>query len=495
MLQRRAIEEACPDDQDRTALLANLGVALRAQSDATGDLGSLDEAIAVLRQAVAATQPGQTHRPRRVSNLGAALRARFERTGDPADLAEAVALLSQAIEEVSRESEDYSGLLSNRADALLDLANTLRNQGKLAEAETEFRTVLDSRLRVLGPDHPDTLASRNNLATVLAQQGKLAEAEAAFREALAGQELILGPDHPDTLASRNNLASILAEQGQIAEAEAAFHAVLDSRSRVLGPDHPDTLTSRNKLASVLVEQGRLAEAVTELDALLDDQQRVLGQMHPDTLTTKALLTGTLDALAKAHTKPASHRGLPLVHRVILVVDIDKFGTRTDAQQLSMRVGLYQILKQAFAEASIPLDLCAVEDRGDGAVVLVPPDIPKNLLVHPLPERLSTALRVFNTGQPEAARMCLRVALHAGEVLHDMHSFVGAAINLTLRLSDAPQVKKALESSPGELVFVVSDLFYNEIMRFHPEASPDSYRKTMITMKETNNTAWLRPPGD
>jgi hypothetical protein len=34
---------------------------------------------------------------------------------------------------------------------------------------------------VLGRDHPDTLASMNNLATSLRQQGKYAEAEAMYR--------------------------------------------------------------------------------------------------------------------------------------------------------------------------------------------------------------------------------------------------------------------------------------------------------------------------
>jgi hypothetical protein len=32
------------------------------------------------------------------------------------------------------------------------------------EAITQFTRLLDDRLRVLGPDHPATLATRNNLA-------------------------------------------------------------------------------------------------------------------------------------------------------------------------------------------------------------------------------------------------------------------------------------------------------------------------------------------
>ncbi|WP_248003680.1 tetratricopeptide repeat protein [Streptomyces mirabilis] len=39
----------------------------------------------------------------------------------------------------------------------------------MEEAEAEHRAVLDIRTRVLGPEHPDTLTSRNDLADVSAQ--------------------------------------------------------------------------------------------------------------------------------------------------------------------------------------------------------------------------------------------------------------------------------------------------------------------------------------
>ena len=65
---------------------------------------------------------------------------------------------------------------------------------------------LAARERVLGPDHPDTLQSRNNLATAYRAAGRLDEAISLHEQTLAARERVLGPDHPDTLASRNNLA-------------------------------------------------------------------------------------------------------------------------------------------------------------------------------------------------------------------------------------------------------------------------------------------------
>jgi hypothetical protein len=61
--------------------------------------------------------------------------------------------------------------------------------------------VLAAALRVLGPDHPDTLATRHQIALEMAERGDHAGAGAEFRDVLAARLRVLGPDHPDTLAA------------------------------------------------------------------------------------------------------------------------------------------------------------------------------------------------------------------------------------------------------------------------------------------------------
>jgi Tfp pilus assembly protein PilF len=95
---------------------------------------------------------------------------------------------------------------------------------------------------VLGPEHPDTLTSVDNLSSVLERQGKYKEAEATHRRALEGSKKILGPEHPDTLTSVNNLGLVLARQGKYEEAEAMDRRALKGsekipgREKVLGSD-------------------------------------------------------------------------------------------------------------------------------------------------------------------------------------------------------------------------------------------------------------------
>jgi hypothetical protein len=56
---------------------------------------------------------------------------------------------------------------------------------------------------------------------MLAAQGELAQAKPLYERALAIYENVLGPEHPDTAQSVNNLASLLLAQGDLARARAA----------------------------------------------------------------------------------------------------------------------------------------------------------------------------------------------------------------------------------------------------------------------------------
>ena len=71
---------------------------------------------------------------------------------------------------------------------------------------------------------------------------------------------MLGPEHPDTLESINNLAKTYSDQGKHSEAEELQIHVLETRKRVLGPEHPDTLSSNNNLAGTYSHQGKYSEA-------------------------------------------------------------------------------------------------------------------------------------------------------------------------------------------------------------------------------------------
>jgi tetratricopeptide (TPR) repeat protein len=72
------------------------------------------------------------------------------------------------------------------------------------------------------------------IASVLQDQGKYHDAEVALREVLAVREQALGPEHPDTLATRDRLARALAFEGKYGEAETEYRTVIQLREKTLG---------------------------------------------------------------------------------------------------------------------------------------------------------------------------------------------------------------------------------------------------------------------
>jgi hypothetical protein len=77
-----------------------------------------------------------------------------------------------------------------------------------------YQQVVEGRQKVLGKEHPNTLASINSLAWTLNEQGKHEAAEVMARWALEGREKVLGKEHPNTLTSARNLDWILYCSGK-----------------------------------------------------------------------------------------------------------------------------------------------------------------------------------------------------------------------------------------------------------------------------------------
>ena len=204
-------------------------------------------------------------------------------------LSEAIALLEQVLTDCVRVlGEDHPDTLASRNN----LAGAYESAGRLNEAITLYEQVLPDRIRILGEDHPITLASRNNLATTYRSAGRLTEAITLFEQVLTDSIRILGEDHPNTLTIRNNLAGAYRAAGRLTEAITLFEQVLPDSIRILGEDHPNTLGSRNNLATTYRSAGRLTEAITLYEQVLTDSIRILGEDHPNTLTIRNNLAAT-----------------------------------------------------------------------------------------------------------------------------------------------------------------------------------------------------------
>jgi hypothetical protein len=128
---------------------------------------------------------------------------------------------------------------------LLSSVVSLGESGQVAAARDTSVALYRTALYYLGPDDPDTLATRHNVALWRGVAGDVAGAATAYEELLTDSLRVLGPDHPDTLAARGNLTRWKGEAGDATGAATAYEELLTDYLRVLGPDHPDTVAIRS----------------------------------------------------------------------------------------------------------------------------------------------------------------------------------------------------------------------------------------------------------
>ncbi|MGI8333619.1 cyclic nucleotide-binding domain-containing protein [Actinomadura scrupuli] len=178
---------------------------------------------------------------------------------------------------------------------------------------------------------------------------------------------------------------------------------------------------------------------------------------------------------------------------IFYTDIASFsgGQRDDEDRRLVRRVMYDLVKEAFEESEVSWSQIYWEDRGDGVLAVVPPQVPTFRLVDPLLTRLAAKLRRHNRQASAAVRIQLRIALHVGPVVSDPEGVSGEAIIHTARLLDAPALKDRLVSSDADLGFIASQFVYDTVVKHSPgQVDPKDFQWVMVQVKEAKLRAWL-----
>ena len=184
---------------------------------------------------------------------------------------------------------DHSG--KPRISVAWKFAMCLYVDVRFIEAEALFTEVMETRKRVLGAEHPDTLTSMNNLASTYWSQGRWKEAEELFVQVMETRKKVSGAEHPSTLTSMNNLALTYRSQGRWKEAEQLFMQVMETTKRVLGAEHSNTLTSMSNLAYTWKSQGRDSDALNLMEECIQLMTRTSGVDHQLIFSSVAALMG------------------------------------------------------------------------------------------------------------------------------------------------------------------------------------------------------------
>jgi tetratricopeptide (TPR) repeat protein len=118
----------------------------------------------------------------------------------------------------------------------------------------------------------------NNLAVMYQSSGQLDAARPLLDETLEARKSLLGPTHPDTLATLGNLAALYYAQRNFARSIPLFEEALEARRKEQGDNHPDTFFVAFNLGMNYDGANRVDAGYALMDEWLG---RALNTLEPD----------------------------------------------------------------------------------------------------------------------------------------------------------------------------------------------------------------------
>jgi tetratricopeptide (TPR) repeat protein len=296
------------------------------------DEPALTFALQVIRQALAMEDADFLRRRVHLSELSSQMRSIVGNVGSASRSVteQAITLLGQLAEATTEAHVPSAGVslvpaferLSATPDidptylaaAGTTLASAFRQSGDPERAVDLLTMILADFERTHGPEHFQTLATRNNLAHVLLRGDTTERAVDMLEELLPDCERLLGADSSLALACRANIAHGLLRLGRDNDAVRAYEALLDDILAVVEADDDDVLEIRYGLARAL-EQAGDPRAVSAFITVLESFEQAKGGDHHRTIDARR-------GLARAHTA-AGDRDLAVVHAKRAVADEER----------------------------------------------------------------------------------------------------------------------------------------------------------------------------
>ncbi|MCX4545497.1 HEXXH motif-containing putative peptide modification protein [Streptomyces sp. NBC_01565] len=332
--------------------------------------------------------------------------------------------LLSVCERVAPHSTD-ADLVAAATEPGVRAAQYLTFVGMYAEAMAELEALGRDRSRLLGAEHPATIAARLHLAWALRDSGDLGGADRLYQDVARVGERALPDGHPYLQSARTGRARTLRELGQYEAAEVESRVALAMRRRDPHTAPLGILRIRHDLATLAYKRGRLEEAVTELREVQRLTVAMGGESDLDALAMGVSLARALRDAGHAEEAEGIANGvvrqylkvLAPDHPSVLVARHERARTIRDHESDPER------LRQARDEFA---DIWQINKRRFG------PDHPAAVAAR---HELATVWHLL--GRPDLAARHFRAALEAAERrLGDHHPDVAVcARNLAMVLAE------------------------------------------------------------
>ena len=448
--------------------------------------------------------------------------------------------ISERLDSHRRSQDDRAGQNPANRDSLLRLTLSLGRRyvdlaiGRSPRADEAPRTPPATQARQ--HPHPETSdetyassASRRSLP----QQEKTASPDHPLQAPSASFWDVLDPTEREALRSVASWRTFAAGARLMEEGERADHVMVILGGRVKVCVHENgsermlaihgrgqlvgergalqvsvrsaTLIALDMIWALVVQTKDFAAFVSAHPRVLDIVQRQLYQHHTEDLAGNGdddnageFLAGTASSAAIAGPQGRGYmdgrwqrRPQPLTGEncTVFLTDVVEFGarTRTDSDRLLIREALFKMTQVTIQG----LPGAQSEDRGDGFLTVVPPNLSTARVLDRLLKELPAALELHNNTQRESARFKLRLAMNVGPVVSDM-GVSGEAIIVVARLLEAPRFKEAIAENTASLGLIVSPFVYETVIRHGADLRDvASYSQVPVEVKESDTIAWMK----
>jgi CHAT domain-containing protein len=172
---------------------------------------------------------------------------------------------------------------------LLAVGRMKAKQSRLAEAEVDVRSALQSRLKAQGKYNPQTTGYVKGLANILVEEGRYEEAEKLTRTALEiNRSLNMSDDTQNSAQILAQLGAILTFQRKLPEA-ASVYAELDKAIAKWEPRRREVLELNGSRINAMFASGQTQAALDAAQALLKHEIARVGEKHFDTASARGIL--------------------------------------------------------------------------------------------------------------------------------------------------------------------------------------------------------------
>lgn len=192
--------------------------------------------------------------------------------------------------------------------------------------------------------------------------------------------------------------------------------------------------------------------------------------------------------------PAGDR---LVYRLLLAVDVVSYSRLDAHQQLRTQTALRSLLDACAASTGLEPSRWHRQVRGDGELVVLPPEIDITRVIGDFTREFEWALAELNTGRAPERRLRVRLAMHHGTLIPGPLGPAGDAPVVLCRLLDATPLREFLAVQPHrDLALIVSNSLYQDVVRtgFCP-LDPADFTQIRVVIKEVPYCGYIYHSGD